>query len=159
MWRPLCLAPMASLFVRSFMKYPLLTLETEVDIIERAVQLVKWAKKVGARMVAINYADLLWRQVLQSGNPQASLLLRLCIEAARVGGRCFARLSKGWAGHPISGLSMRQPAACALFLLTCALLMTLLRMQASCCQCAVECARPVHCRQDKCIARDGFEPV
>ena len=61
MWKPLCLEALSHNFNDKFKQAPFHTLQHHVEITEKHVKHVKWAKRVGARMVVINYADLLWR--------------------------------------------------------------------------------------------------
>jgi hypothetical protein len=82
MWRPICLTtisshfqlqmkhighdgknfpPPGSHFVKVTESPHFKALQCELDTIARTVQIVKWAKRVGARMVLINYADVLWK--------------------------------------------------------------------------------------------------
>lgn len=71
MWRPLCLASLSSNFRRAYKPkkrkpapekalHHLEALKREMSHIATTVKYMKWALNVGARIVAINYADLLW---------------------------------------------------------------------------------------------------
>jgi hypothetical protein len=73
MWQPLCLQKLSSHFIKEFKTDPVQRLERSVATVERAVELVHWAKRVGARMVVLNYADLLWRPGIVSARLKALL--------------------------------------------------------------------------------------
>lgn len=92
MWKPLCLTSLSTHFRRDFWKderhsrnrnlpnstmptttAKYLALQREVDRVERAANIVDWAKRVGARLAVINYADLLWNADVVSARLQALL--------------------------------------------------------------------------------------
>lgn len=73
MWKPLCLQKLSSHFRKGFKKDPVKHLDYAVAAVERAVELVHWAKRVGARMIVLNYADLLWRPGIVSARLKALL--------------------------------------------------------------------------------------
>ena len=63
MWRPICLAGLSHNLRADFLTRKKTALEIakrEVGLVGRAVSILKWAEASGARVVAVNYADVLW---------------------------------------------------------------------------------------------------
>ena len=73
MWKPLCLEGLSHTFNNNFNKDPANALDARIRLVERAAELVRWANRVGARMVVLNYADLLWRPGVISARLKALL--------------------------------------------------------------------------------------
>ena len=73
MWKPLCLEGLSHNFNNRFNKNETTAMDAKIKNLERAGGLVRWANRVGARMVVLNYADLLWQPGVVSARLKALL--------------------------------------------------------------------------------------